>query len=117
MNNSSAVLKTINKLGRIPKAQKELFSALVEDNQKMEERIVKVEDKVDKVIVEQQAQRASIDRLSELVKTSINQKESTVNLLKMLFSNKWFWFWFIIFTIIVGGGSVAELANIVHIGG
>jgi hypothetical protein len=117
MNNSSAVLKTINKLGRIPKAQKELFTALVEDNQKMEERIAKVEDKVDKVIVEQQAQRVSIDRLSELVKASINQKESTLNLLKMLFSNKWFWFWFIVFTIVVGGGSVAELASIVHIGG
>lgn len=117
MNSSSAVLKTINKFQRIPKAQKELFAALVEDNQKMEERIAAIENKVETVITEQRAQKDSIDRLSELVKTSIEQKESTVNLLRQLFGNKWFWFWFIVFTVIVGGGSVAELANIVHIGG
>lgn len=117
MNNSSAVLSTINKFQKLPKAQKELFSATIEDIQKMDERIASIENKVETVITEQMEQRKSIDRLSDLIKASIEQKNSLTSLLRILFSNKWFWLWFIVFVVVVGGGSVAELANVIHIGG
>lgn len=94
-----------------------VLSSLVEDVGKMEERITGLDKKVDGIEKKVDTLQVSVEQLSKLVEDSIEQRQRTVILFSDLIRNKWFWFWFIIFTIIIGGGSISELANIVHIGG
>lgn len=116
---SKNVLETIESLDAngLNEAQKTVLNGVIEDLSKMDERMAKIEKKVDNLEVKVDSIQASVDRIAKLVEVSISQKQSTSKLFAELIRNKWFWFWFIIFTIILGGGSIADLANIVHIGG
>lgn len=101
----------------IPKSERLVLSSVVEDIAKMEERITNLDKKVDCVEKKVDTLQISVEQLSKLVEEYVKQQRNTAILLSDLIKNKWFWFWFIIFTIVVGGGSISELANIVHIGG
>lgn len=132
MTKTETVLNTLEKSGKkLSGGEKLLFNALVEDSKKMEERMAKleqkvevVEKKVDSVISDQQSfkvqltnTQSSIERLSRLVETSINiQKERTKVLAGML-HNKWFWIFAIIAIILIAGGSAADLMGILKIDG
>lgn len=101
----------------IPKSEKLVFSTIVEDIGKMEERITNLDKKVDCVEKKVDALQVSVEQLSKLVEDYVKQQRNIAILFSDLIKNKWFWFWLVVFTIIVGGGSISELANIVHIGG
>lgn len=101
----------------IPKSEKLVLSSLVEDIGKMEERMTNLEKKVDGIEKKVDTLQVSVEQLSKFVEDCVRQQRNANLLFSDLIKNKWFWFWFIIFTIIVGGGSISELANIVHIGG
>lgn len=117
---SEAVLNTITGLGKeIPDVEKTLFTALVEDTKKMEERMVALEKKVDTVQrkvdgVEKKvdSMQNSVDRLSELVETAINQKQSFWKLLSELIQEQKFWIWLMIFTVLIFGVSLADLKGL-----
>ena len=116
---ANGVWNAVNKIdGKdIPKSEKLVLSTIVEDIGKMEERITNLDKKVDCVEKKVDTLQISVEQLSKLVEEYVKQQRNTTILLSDLIKNKWFWFWFIIFTIIIGGGSISELANIVHIGG
>ena len=101
----------------IPKSEKLVLSIVVEKIEKMEERITNLDKKVDAVEKKVDTLQISVEQLSRLVEDYVKQQRSTTVLFSNLIKNKWFWLWFIIFTVVVGGGSISELANIVHIGG
>ena len=101
----------------IPKSEKLVLSTIVEDIGKMEDRITNLDKKIDGVEKKVDTLQFSVEQLSKSVKDYVNQQRTTAVLFSDLIKNKWFWVWFIIFTVVVGGGSIADLANIIHIGG
>ncbi len=88
-----------------------------EDTEQMNKRITDIENKLDTVDRKVDNMQASITQLTKTVEASISAKQSITRLFSELLLNKWFWFWAIVITIMLGGGSLSELANIVHIGG
>lgn len=134
---SETVLETLKILDKdIPVAEKALFTSLVEDNKKLEERmtalekemkvnnnrIATVETKVDTVISDNQLIKAhlmnnqsSLDQLNKLIQISIDQHKNRLKLLSGVLRNKWFWMALIIFMILVAGASVADLGGIIKI--
>lgn len=121
MTKSEGALNAINGLGNsIPKAQKVLFSSIVEDNKKMEEkmaimekRMSSLEQKVDGIEKKVDSVSDSVERLTVLVEASINQKQSFIKLLSELKDNKWFWIWILIVTVIVAGVPLENLAGLI----
>lgn len=134
---SETVLETLKILDEeIPVAEKALFTSLVEDNKKLEERmtalekemkvnndrIATVETKVDAVISDNQfikaqlmSNQSSLDQLNKLIQISIDQHKNRLKLLSAVLLNKWFWVSLIILMILVAGASVADLAGIIKI--
>lgn len=121
MTKSEGALNAISGLGSsIPKAQKVLFATLVEDSKKMEERMAtmeqkmsKLEQKFDGIEKKVDTMQDSMERLSVLVETAINQKQSLLKLICDLKDNKWFWIWVLIVTVIVSGVPLESLVNII----
>lgn len=134
---SETVLETLKILDKeIPVAEKALFASLVEDTEKLEERmtalekemkvnndrIATVETKVDAVISDNQfiktqlmSNQSSLDQLNKLIQISIDQHKNRLKLLSAVLLNKWFWVALIILMILVAGASVADLAGIIKI--
>lgn len=127
---SETVLETLNILDKeIPAVEKALFTSLVEDNKKMEERmtalekkVTDVEKKVDTVISDNQLiknqlanNQAILEQLNKMVQASIDQHKNRLKVISGVLHNKWFWMALIIFMILVGGASVADLAGIIRI--
>lgn len=132
---AETVLQALKEMGNeIPKAERLLFTSLVEDNKKMEkrmtalekkvdtidEKVVTVDKKVDSVISDQQvfktqlsATQKSIDHLTTLVKTNIDQQKEKIRMFTKIFQNKWFWLFAIIAIILIAGGSAADLLGII----
>lgn len=132
---AETVLQALKEMGNeIPKAERLLFTSLVEDNKKMEkrmtalekkvdivdEKVVTVDRKVDSVISDQQIIRTqlsdnqkSIDHLTTLVKTSIDQQKEKMKMVSRILQNKWFWLFAIIAIILIAGGSAADLLGII----
>lgn len=134
---SETVLETLKILDKeIPVVEKALFTSLVEDTEKLEERmtalekemkvnndrIATVETKVDAVISDNQfiktqlmSNQSSLDQLNKLIQISIDQHKNRLKLLSAVLLNKWFWVALIILMILVAGASVADLAGIIKI--
>ena len=118
---SDGALEAINGLGNnIPKAQRILFSAIIEDSHNMEEKMdlmekkmSNLEQKVDGVEKKVDAMQESVDRLSTLIEASINQRQSFWKLLSELKDNKWFWIWILIITVILAGIPLGDLTGII----
>ena len=125
---SEAVLETLNHLGKeLPGAEKALFTSLVEDNKKMEERmtalekkVIDVEKKVDTVISDNQViknqlanNQIALDQLSKMIQVSIDQHKNRLKLVSNVLHNKWFWMAVILIILIIGGVDIAKLAGII----
>lgn len=125
---SEAVLETLKHLGKeLPGAEKALFTSLVEDNKKMEERmtalekkVTDVEKKVDTVLSDNQViknqlanNQVALDQLSKMIQTSIDQHKNRLKLISNVLHNKWFWMALILIILIIGGVDIAKLAGII----
>ena len=51
------------------------------------------------------------------IKKAVTQKKPRNKSWVSIFLKPWFWFWLVIFTVLVLGGSLADLSGIVHFGG
>lgn len=134
---SETVLETLKVLNEsIPPVEKALFTSLVEDNKKLEERmtaiekevrsingrVATVETKVDTVISDNQLiksqimnNQASLDQLNKLIQMSIDQHKNRLKIISGVLRNKWFWVALIIFMVLVAGASITDLAGIIKI--
>lgn len=134
---SETVLETLKVLNEsIPPVEKALFTSLVEDNKKLDERmtviekevrsingrVATVETKVDTVISDNQLiksqimnNQASLDQLNKLIQMSIDQHKNRLKIISKVLSNKWFWVALIIFMVLVAGASISDLAGIIKI--
>ena len=134
---AETVLQALKEMGNeIPKAERLLFTSLVEDNKKMEKRMTALEKKVgtidqkvnivdkkvDSIISDQQvfktqlnANQKSIEHLTTLVKASIDQQKEKTKMFSRILQNKWFWLFAIIAIILIAGGSAADLLGIIKI--
>lgn len=125
---SEAVLETLNNLGEeFSAAEKTLFTSLVDDNKKMEERmailekkVTDVEKKVDTVISDNQViknqlanNQIALDQLSKMIQVSIDQHKNRLKLISAVLHNKWFWMVIILLVLVLGGVDIAKLAGIV----
>lgn len=125
---SEAVLETLNSLGEeFSAAEKTLFTSLVDDNKKMEERmatlerkVTDVEKKVDTVISDNQViknqlanNQIALDQLSKMIQVSIDQHKNRLKLISAVLHNKWFWMVIILLVLVLGGVDIAKLAGIV----
>lgn len=125
---SEAVLETLNNLGEeFSAAEKTLFTSLVDDNKKMEERmatlerkVTDVEKKVDTVISDNQViknqlanNQIALDQLSKMIQVSIDQHKNRLKLISSVLHNKWFWMVIILLVLVLGGVDIAKLAGIV----
>ena len=125
---SEAVLETLNNIGEeFSAAEKTLFTSLVDDNKKMEERmatlekkVTDVEKKVDTVISDNQViknqlanNQIALDQLSKMIQVSIDQHKNRLKLISTVLHNKWFWMVIILLVLVLGGVDIAKLAGIV----
>ena len=107
--------------------EKALFTSLVEDNKKMEERmtalekkVTDVEKKVDSVLSDNQViknqlknNQVALDQLNKMIQVSIDQHKNRLKLISAVLHNKWFWMALILVILIVGGVDIAKLAGII----
>lgn len=126
---SETVLKTIEHLGKeLPGVEKALFTSLVEDNKKMEERmtalekkVTDVEKKVDSVLSDNQViknqlanNQVALDQLGKMLQISIDQHKNRLKLISNVLHNKWFWMTVILVILVLGGVDIAKLAGIIR---
>lgn len=125
---SETVLETLKHLGEeLPGVEDALFTSLVEDNKKMEERmtalekkVTDVEKKVDTVLSDNQVIKAqlantqlALDQLNKMLQLSIDQHKGRLKIISKVLSNKWFWMVIILLVLLIGGVDIAKLAGII----
>lgn len=114
---SEQAIDIVEELGdRIPKGQKAIFKALVDDNKKMEQRMTALEKTVSEVkaevkLVKSDVQdvKAGLNDLSDKIDTVINEKQSLWKFLGMLIKETRFWVWLIVLTLLIFGVKEANL--------
>lgn len=126
---SETVLKTLEILDKeIPVVEKALFTSLVEDNKKMEERmtalekkVTDVEKKVDTVISDNQliknqltSTQDMLEQLNKSIQANIDIHKNRLKLVSSVLQNKWFWMLAILTLLIIAGVDIAQLAGIVR---
>ena len=109
--------------GDIPKAERAVFSALVDDSKKMEKRMTALEKTVGEVkadvreIKRNQSDiqknvtdiQSDIKHLAKQVETAMSEKQNFWKFLSILIKEKKFWIWLIIITLLVFGVTEADL--------
>lgn len=116
---SEQAIDIVEELGdRIPKGQKAIFKALVDDNKKMEQRMTALEKTVSEVKTEVkqvksdvQDVKAGLSDLSDKIDTVINEKQSLWKFLGMLIKETRFWVWLIVLTLLIFGVTETDLLN------
>lgn len=113
--------------GDIPKAEHAVFSALVDDSKKMETRMTALEKTVSEVkadvrdIKKNQSDiyknvndiQITVQHLVEQVEKVINEKQSFWKFLSILITEKKFWVWLIILTLLIFGVTEADLLKFI----
>lgn len=113
--------------GDIPKAEHAVFSALVDDSKKMETRMTALEKTVSEVkadvrdIKKNQSDiyknvsniQTTVQHLAEQVEKVINEKQSFWKFLSILITEKKFWIWLIILTLLTFGVTEADLLKFI----
>lgn len=90
----------------IGKGTKIVLEALVKDGEEMRKRIDSIEEKVDRICDD-------VSDLKDLVKESIERKQSFIKLLSELFANPKFWIWFTIVSVLAFGVSITDLKGLI----
>lgn len=107
---SEQAIDIVEELGdRIPKGQKAIFNALVDDNKKMEQRMTALEKTVSEVKSDVQDIKICLNDLSEKIDTVINEKQNLWKFLGMLIKEARFWVWLIVLTLLIFGVTETDL--------
>ena len=110
-------LDIVKDLGKeIPKAQRTVFSALVDDTKKMEKRMIALEKTVSEVKADVRDVKRNVNdiqndikTLTKQVQTAINEKQSFWKFLGILITEKKFWVWLIILTLLIFGVTESDI--------
>lgn len=114
------VLETLKDSKALSKAHKQIFNAFAEDNKRMEERMENLEKKMDTVLLEQSAMKATLDvqsqRIDYLIKIFEEKKEEKkekILIAKEIFislvSKTGFWIVLILLIALVFNITIADL--------
>ena len=107
---SEQAIDIVEELGdRIPKGQKAIFKALVDDNNKMEQRMITLEKTVSEVKSDVREIKHSLGDLSDKIDAVINEKQSLWKFLGALIKETRFWVWMIVLTLLIFGVKEADL--------
>lgn len=114
---SEQALDIVKNLGNeIPKAERTVFSALVDDTKKMEKRMTALEKTVAEVKSDvrdikknQNDIQNDIKDLMKKVDDAMNEKQSFWKFLGLLITEKKFWVWLIILTLLIFGVTESDL--------
>lgn len=107
---SEQAIDIVEELGdKIPKTQKAIFKAIVDDNKKMDERMTALEKTVSEVKSDVQDIKHSLGDLSEKIDTVINEKQSLWKFLGILITETRFWVWMIVLTLLIFGVKETDL--------
>lgn len=90
----------------IGKGTRVVLEALVKDGEEMKKRIDSIEEKVDRLCDD-------MSDLKDLIKESIERKQSFIKLLSELFQNPKFWIWATIVTVLAYGVSISDLKGLI----
>lgn len=117
------VLETLKNSKALSKAHKQIFSAFAEDNERMEERMVNLEKKVDSILAEQiemktalADQSKSIDRLIKVFEDKKAEKLTTKEIFMSLVNKSGFWVVLILLISLMFGAKVADLGSFLKVG-
>ena len=118
---SEQAIDIVEELGdRIPKGQKTIFKALVDDSKKMEQRMTALERTVSEVKIEVKSVKSEVrdvkntlNNLSDKIDTVINEKQSLWKFLGMLIKETRFWV--IVLTLLIFGVTESDLFNFLKI--
>lgn len=114
---SEQALEIVKDLGNdIPKTERTIFSALVDDTKKMEKRMTALEKTVAEVKSDVRDVKKNVTSiqndikdLSKQVREVINEKQSFWKFLGILIKEKKFWIWLIILTLLIFGVTESDL--------
>ena len=95
----------------LSKSERAIFSALVDDSKKMEQRMTALEKTVSEVQSDVKEIKHTIKDLSKQVELVIHEKQSFWKFLGILVTEKKFWLWLIILTLLIFGVREADLLN------
>ena len=87
----------------IEKGTRVVLEALVKDGEEMKKRIDSIEEKVDRICDD-------MADLKDLIKESIERKQSFIKLLSELFANPKFWIYLIVLTVLSFGVSLSDIS-------
>lgn len=117
------VLETLKNSKALSKAHKQIFSAFAEDNERMEERMVNLEKKVDSILAEQiemktaiADQSKSIDRLIKVFEEKKAEKLTTKEIFMSLVNKTGFWVVLILLISLIFGAQVTDLGSFLKVG-
>ena len=113
---SEQAIDIVEELGdRIPKGQKAIFKALVDDNNKMEQRMITLEKTVSEVKSDVQDIKHTLGDLSDKIDAVINEKQNLWKFLGILVTETRFWVWLIVITLLIFGVTETDLLNFLKI--
>lgn len=109
---SEQAINIVEELGNnIPKGQKAIFSAIVEDNKKMEQRMSALEKTVSEVKNDVRDIKNDLKDVSRKIEKVINEKQSLWKFLGLLVKETRFWVWLIIVTLLIFGITSTDLSK------
>lgn len=107
---SEQAIDIVEELGdHIPKSQKTIFKAIVDDNKKMEQRMTALEKTVSEMKSDVKNLNEKVENLCEKMDDFINKKLGFWNFLSNLIKEKRFWVWLIVLTLLIFGINETEL--------
>lgn len=107
---SEQAIDIVEELGdRLPKAEKTIFKALVDDSKKMEQRMTALEKTVSEVKSDVRDIKSDLKNLSKKIDTVINEKQNLWKFLGTLIKETRFWVWLIVLTLLIFGVTETDL--------
>lgn len=112
---SEQAIDIVEELGdHIPKSQKTIFKAIVDDNKKMEQRMTALEKTVSEVKSDVKNIKAQVGDLSKKMDDFINKKLGFWNFLSNLIKENRFWIWLIVLTLLIFGVTEIDLSKLLQ---
>ena len=113
-NRQAVVLETLRNMpkhGGISKSMEMLVEAQIEDSNKMEERMKKVEESLESVRTDVN----DIKKDTAHIKEMLEKREQVRSGIFSIMKEKWFWIWLIIATMAVLGVSFGDVGSMLKI--
>ena len=111
-----SVLETIKQMkgrGRMSAAQIKLAEAQIEDYIEMKKEILEIKNDVSDLKKDNAGLNTKVDTITAKLDLLIQQSENKplLKILSDLKDNKFFWFWFILITLIICGVNISEIIS------